>query len=201
MSREQEGISRCLQGLIGIGHGFVGRQNREVFDALCHRMFDSQAGDRRCRLESYSEENHFLLRVLHCKRHCVKRRVDHLDISALAADVSQTLFCARNSDQIPERTHLDVVIRRQHDRLVDKSDLRDADRASRTRDEFYIFRKQAADSVLKDLMGMCSAHLHDPDLRAFIALDDLPRFLNRIRAHTASSSSILAMAMPAWTMT
>ena len=142
----------------------------------------------------------------------IQRGVDDLDFGALSPGGGQGLLCTGDADQVAEGGDGRVLLQGQVNGLVDEAHRRHADRAARPGNQVDFRGQDPADPQAEDLVGVGPADLHDPKGLPIILGNDINRFALGFFTHqnilsisssdsVSSSSVILAMAQPAWTMT
>ena len=142
----------------------------------------------------------------------IERRIDDFYMGPFATGVGQAHRTAGNADEVAESADSDAFFQGQPDGLVHITDRGDADWASRTGNNIDLGRQDLADALAENFMCMGPADFHNADFRPVITADDIQsRPLRRFCHHSSSSrissvssaslSVILAIAMPAWTMT
>ena len=212
MAGIEEGIGAVFHRFIGHGHGLIGREQGEIRHPVGDGLFDGQARRRCRRFKADGQEDDVFIRVRLGIVVGIEGRIDDFHMSPLTAGVSQAHRTAGDADEVTKGADGDAFFQSQPDSLVDIADRRDADRAARSGNDVDLGRQDLADALSEDFMGVGPADFHDADFRPVITADDIQGRPLLCFCHQSSSSRIssvssasllviLAIAMPAWTMT
>ena len=143
-------------------------------------MFDCQTCRRGCRFKPDSKKNHLSIRIFLCDLHSIKRRIDRLDLCTETSGPGQTHAAAGDPDQISKSTNQRLVFQSEFHSAVYVTGRCHAHRTPGTGDQFHLRRQDLSDAAAENLMGMRSAHLHDPQGTPGIIVNDFPGRFHRV---------------------
>ena len=212
MTGIKEGIGTVLHGFISHGHGLVGRKEGKIRQAFRKGLLDGQARRWRRRFKADGQEDDVFISVSFRIFISIEGRIDDFYMGPFAAGIGQAHFRTGDAHEVTEGADSHAFFQGQPDSLVDIADRRDADRAARSGNDVDLGRQDLADALSEDFMGVGPADFHDADFRPVITADDIQGRPLLCFCHQSSSSRIssvssasllviLAIAMPAWTMT
>ena len=212
MAGIEEGVGAVLHGFIGHGHGLVSREQGKIRHPVGDGLPDGQARRRCRRFKADRQEDDVFVRMRLGIIIGIERRIDDFHMTALTAGIGQAHRTARYAHEVSKGADRNAFFQGQPDGLVNITDRRDADRAARPGDDVDLGRQDLADALAEDFMRMGPADFHNADFRPVITADNIQGrpllcFCHQFRSSrissvsSASLSVILAIAMPAWTMT